>query len=178
MSAIRRRSTVHDLASLRIHPDGSRVQNIASANITVDTEEGLNHHQRTTVNLTSRTRTTAVRDTRGNWIARDAGGCATVKQKPTINNRKGKEHLDDEEELDLDGQLVEASQPSSEGEGNHEEFKDERANKRTKFLHDYTFLDGKPIVDAEEPRSWSTANTINLPAPSSVRFGPSTDCFV
>ena len=120
MSAIRRRSTVHDLASLRIHPDGSRVQNIASANITVDTEEGLNHHQRTTVNLTSRTRTTAVRDTRGNWIARDAGGCATVKQKPTINNRKGMEHLDDEEELDLDGQLVEASQPSSEGEGNHE----------------------------------------------------------
>ncbi|KAI0832876.1 hypothetical protein BC628DRAFT_1309391 [Trametes gibbosa] len=58
----RRRSTVHDLAALRLHRDGTRVLN-------------------SDTNLSSRRAKYAAKDSRGNWIARDAGGLANIKQR-------------------------------------------------------------------------------------------------
>ena len=60
-----RLSTVYDYTSLRIHPDGSRV----------------NQSSR---NLRPRIARVAVRDARGNWIARDAGGSAAIRRYRTV----------------------------------------------------------------------------------------------
>ncbi|KAG1833285.1 hypothetical protein F4604DRAFT_881980 [Suillus subluteus] len=75
--SIRRKSTTHDLATLRLHPDGSRVQ-------------------QSSINRRTRTAPSTVPDTRGNWIARDAGGKAAVRK---TKNARAK--VDDE-----DGELI------------------------------------------------------------------------
>ena len=62
MAANKRKSTVHDLASLRIHPDGSRVGTSST-------------------NSRLRNAKYVVQDPRGNWIARDAGGLGQIKQR-------------------------------------------------------------------------------------------------
>jgi hypothetical protein len=64
-STARRRSTVHDFSTLRLHPDGSRVA----------------IHPPTRINLhDSRTRNIG-RDTRGNRVARDAAGLGVVPKR-------------------------------------------------------------------------------------------------
>lgn len=62
----RRRNTVHDLAALQLHPDGSRV----GAPL---------------VDRDGRAAKNAVRDARGQWIASDAGGgMAAVPKRPSV----------------------------------------------------------------------------------------------
>lgn len=67
MSA-KRRSTVHDFSTLRLHPDGSRV--------------AINSPPPATL-CDSRTRNTG-RDTRGNRVARDAAGLGVVPKRMVI----------------------------------------------------------------------------------------------
>ena len=68
MSA-KRRSTVHDFSTLRLHPDGSRV--------------AINSPPPATL-CDSRTRNTG-RDTRGNRVARDAVGLGVVPKRMVIH---------------------------------------------------------------------------------------------
>lgn len=58
----RRKSTVHDLAALRLHPDGSRVPSAS-------------------LNTKSKPKGRIAVDRKNNWIAYDAGGSASVKTK-------------------------------------------------------------------------------------------------
>ena len=78
-STSRRRSTVHDFSTLRLHPDGSRVA--------INSPTRSDHD--------SRTRKTG-RDARGNRIARDAAGLGVVPKRTAI--REGKDKGDDDED--------------------------------------------------------------------------------
>lgn len=69
MTFRQRRSTVHDLATLRLHQNGTHIQNPN--------------------NRTSRLTTYTVRDARGNWFARDAAGLGTTKKRPIIPSEDG-----------------------------------------------------------------------------------------
>lgn len=173
---------MHDLASLRLHPDGSRVQNIASSSVSAEVPVEL-----TSARASANTRTrlqvvkTTVRDAQGNWRARDAGGRATVKYKRRVKKVVGKgaegsnsrEELDSnhgtrEHSLDLDGE--------TEGEEGSQGVKDPRAKKRMKFLHDYSFLEtnSSPQLGLPGPSnlSHSVTDSFDLPVPSSVRYAP------
>ncbi|KAI0295000.1 hypothetical protein BC826DRAFT_1104466 [Russula brevipes] len=68
MSPARRRNTVHDFSTLRLHPDGTRVS------ITSPTRTGL---------YRSRTRNTGY-DTRGNRVALDAAGIGTIPKRTVM----------------------------------------------------------------------------------------------
>jgi hypothetical protein len=72
-STSQRRSTVHDLATLRLHPDGKRVS------ITSPPRVGLNTSRRHNVGY----------DTRGNRNARDAAGVGLVPKRPVIQEDEG-----------------------------------------------------------------------------------------
>ena len=67
-ASTRRRSTVHDLSTLRLHPDGSRVA----------------IHSPTRVDLRSSRMRNTGRDTRGNRVARDAAGLGAVPKRTVI----------------------------------------------------------------------------------------------
>jgi hypothetical protein len=151
----RRRSTVHDLTSLRLHPDGSKVANSAS-------------------NLQLRKARNATKDVRGNWIAQDAGGSGRVKTRwSVIKDQAAKAASKDEGEVREDsGNQAEAG-PSSpvfdKGKGkatqaededdDDEDFipKDARAKKRRVFANDFEFL-GSPAGCA------SVSHVQSLPA--------------
>ncbi|THH06620.1 hypothetical protein EW145_g3953 [Phellinidium pouzarii] len=150
--SIRRRSTVHDLASLRLHPDGSRVQNNGLCDRQID---GTNTR-------TSRLAKYTARDAQGNWIARDAGGLGAVKQRKSGKSRvggrekgKGKDvAMEDRESFDLgifvpDEGSEQRRSPDSldvhEGSSQSDDrkdivVKDARAKKRRRFYHDFSFL--------------------------------------
>ncbi len=125
----RRRTTVHDLAALRLHRDGTRVLN-------------------SDTNRSSRRAKYATHDSRGNWITQDAGGLANVKQRrgaPHPENNDG--HSEPEENEDApDG--TQPSPSSSKGKGRareDEEAEDEpgrkpRARKRRRFDEDLSYL--------------------------------------
>ncbi|KAH8118846.1 hypothetical protein DFH11DRAFT_1723684 [Phellopilus nigrolimitatus] len=158
--SIRRRSTVHDLASLRLHPDGSRVQpGPGPSQLDVD-GNGFR------VNGTTRLSKYNARDAHGNWIARDAGGFGAVKQRR--RGRKGGVDDDkegkgkgknipageEEETFDLDITANASSQrelssvksddcriADSSADDVEDGLKDVRAKKRKKFYHDFSFLD-------------------------------------
>ncbi|KLO14513.1 hypothetical protein SCHPADRAFT_850845 [Schizopora paradoxa] len=157
-SRTRRRTTVHDLASLRLHPDGSRVQN--SQSLSHDGTPGVSSQ----TNL--RASKYIAQDARGNWIARDAGGADFVKRKYGKQD-KGKGRATNLDIGEDDGVV-------SDGD----EVKDSRAIKRRKFLHDYSFLgsssieDGIPSSSFGEPSSSTldpsqSNEPCSLPVPSS-----------
>lgn len=164
---------MHDLASLRLHPDGSRVQNIASSSVSAEIAVELNT-ARASANTRTRPVTTTVRDAQGNWIARDAGGRERRVRRVGGKGAAGSdsaevlhsEHGTREHSLDLDG--------GTEGEEGSQGVKDPRAKKRMKFLHDYSFLEtnSSPQLGMPGPSnlSHSAADTFDLPVPSSVRY--------
>lgn len=129
----RRRTTVHDLAALRVHRDGTRVANSDS-------------------NSSSRRAKYTTRDARGNWIAKDAGGLGTVKSRRAASQPEGEE--DDnggESEPQVDEGLVEeegASLKADKGKGHAREGGDDeegiavnaRAQKRRRFEEDFSYL--------------------------------------
>ncbi|KAH7870494.1 uncharacterized protein C8R40DRAFT_1240395 [Lentinula edodes] len=112
-----RLSTVFDLSSLRLHTDGSLVQQTTKNN-----------------NLRSSKRT--VRDTHGNWMAKDAGGLTFVpkyrKVLPMQREDEGKGSIT-EDYLDNAAPRVDffAQQPT---------LKTSRARKRRKFATDEEYL--------------------------------------
>ncbi|KAG2751261.1 hypothetical protein P692DRAFT_20727173 [Suillus brevipes Sb2] len=136
--SIRRKSTTHDLATLRLHPDGSRVQ-------------------QSSINRRKRTAPSTVPDTRGNWIARDAGGNAAVRK-----TRSASAKVDDEDgelidirlsdELGEDQFIVgkttkgkEKASESDEDDGTGDRTgRNFRARKRRSFTEDLSFLAPSP----------------------------------
>ncbi|KAG2073649.1 hypothetical protein BDR04DRAFT_1094605 [Suillus decipiens] len=135
--SIRRKSTTHDLATLRLHPDGSRVQ-------------------QSSVNRSTRTAPSTVPDTRGNWIACDAGGKAAVSK-----TRNASAKVDDEDGEFIDIRLsdelgeeeftVGTSKKGEEKaiESDEDSTRDRtgrnfRARKRRSFTEDLSFLAPSP----------------------------------
>lgn len=123
MSVTKRRSTVHDLSSLRLHPDGTRVG--SSSN---------NHRPRNAKYV--------VQDRRGNWIARDAGGSGQVKQRRSIRSdaeeqdEKTEEYEDDISAADK-GKARAQEEDAAEADN---AVKDRRAVRRNLFTDDLDFL--------------------------------------
>lgn len=171
----RRYNTVHDLAALRLHPDGTRVLTSAVEN------------------ARPRRAKYTVQDARGNWIAADAGGLGRVAKRRWDSRRSGKDGGagSGQEEFDMDGAAEE-----SEGEGEKRDdkwtgnrMKDRRAKKRQRFHDDFDFLDagsldarapwpfGHPAEDAapESPtHSLDTADTQSFASNSAVAPVPSS----
>ncbi|KAI9057660.1 hypothetical protein FKP32DRAFT_1583328 [Trametes sanguinea] len=117
----RRRSTVHDLAALRLHRDGTRVLNSDS-------------------NRSSRRAKYAVRDARGNWIAHDAGGLGTVKQRRSASRPS---HDDEPNAESADEGPHTPSKDKGKGRARDDEVNDElnpRARKRRRFDEDLNYL--------------------------------------
>ncbi|KAH9854888.1 hypothetical protein C2E23DRAFT_41963 [Lenzites betulinus] len=125
----RRRSTVHDLAALRLHRDGTRVLN-------------------SDTNRSSRRAKYATQDSRGNWIARDAGGLANVKQRRSASRPEEHDEVSgsgEDEEVAEDT----ASSPrmdKGKGRAREDEASEEepelipRARKRRRFDEDFSYL--------------------------------------
>lgn len=142
----RRRSTVHDLAALRLHPDGTRVQNSES-------------------NLRLRRAKYTARDGRGNWFARDAGGVGTVKTRR--NPVRMSEGVQEAEVFDLTG--ADRGEGPSTPQGTREradeeqekEFKDGRAKKRRRFAEDLSFLESSPVPSTSAIPTATVENFLN-----------------
>ncbi|KZP21606.1 hypothetical protein FIBSPDRAFT_1044128 [Athelia psychrophila] len=126
-----RSHTIHDLTSLALHPSGVRVQG---------------RH------------TNAIRDARGNLIARDAGGWGGVPKRARgalpaggeepaaeISIRKAMAEEEEEEEAEEGCQ-------EEEEDGKDYGVTDYRARKRRKTIHDFDFL-APPVPDASVPSS-------------------------
>ncbi|KAH7912947.1 hypothetical protein BJ138DRAFT_1082582 [Hygrophoropsis aurantiaca] len=158
--SIRRKSTTHDLATLRLHPDGSRVQ-------------------QTSNNVKSRVAKYSVEDSRGNWVARDASGQGIVKKRKTANISN--EHLEEDEfELSDDDKRSRSrskstakrkvvTQEEDEKMSDMEsEIRDSRAKKRRSFVRDLNFL-VPPLYPALSTPvdSSSDIQTIKFSEPSS-----------
>ncbi|KAI0371458.1 hypothetical protein BV20DRAFT_965196 [Pilatotrama ljubarskyi] len=125
----RRRSTVHDLAALRLHRDGTRVLN-------ADT------------NRSSRRAKYAVRDSRGNWIAQDAGGLGNVKQRRASSRPAddGDVSAPEEDKEVAEGPQASPKNDKGKGRARDEEGSDlddaanPRARKRRRFDEDLSYL--------------------------------------
>lgn len=135
----RRLNTVYDYSSLRIHPDGSRVEQSSR-------------------NLRPRTSRTSIQDSRGNWIARDAGGLGTIGRY-----RRVREETDGEFISLGEGESVDTGRK---GKGKAKAVgyrkRDDRAAKRRKFVHDFDFLETSISDTPTQPGA--------LPLPSSVNI--------
>lgn len=116
----RRRTTVYDLADLRLHPDGSRVQQSSESNL----RAGARHSAST------------VQDSRGNWVASDAGGSARVVKRKKVSTRKTRSQDSDGEEIEVSGELP--------------PLKHHSALKKIAFEQDMTFLDERPEPSQHE----------------------------
>lgn len=145
-----RLSTVYDLASLRLHTDGTRVQQSSR-------------------NLRPRVSKVSVRDSRGNWIARDAGGVAAVAKYQKVRDKDV--GLGEEEDpgqgnncLD-DGEVAESVDPQMKVNR-----KNLRPAKRRKFNHDYEFLGSNSTPEIVLPVPAQQECITPLPPPSSVNF--------
>ncbi|KAF9051204.1 hypothetical protein BDZ89DRAFT_1154102 [Hymenopellis radicata] len=77
----RRQTTLFDLSSLRVHPDGTRVD-------------------QTDYNLRVERHARAARDAHGNWMAQDAGGSVAVKRR--LKQKEGKQAGEDIAKDDAD----------------------------------------------------------------------------
>ena len=155
-----RLSTVYDYTSLRIHPDGSRVNQSSH-------------------NLRPRIARGAVRDSRGNWIARDAGGLATVKKYTSV-----RDEASDEESFDFGDVEVQKSNNGPGSQGNkrkgkapHQRERNGRsAAKRQKFMNDFEFLatpqpvDGPPLPSSVSTfHLWVFRSSVKRDAPGSAQ---------
>lgn len=172
MDGVKRRSTVHDLASLRLHPDGTKVVN-------------------TETNLRPRKAKYVVKDASGNWVARDAGGVGRVKKRRAATEDARQTDGEDEEENAAVGPSSSAvnkgkgrateenADTNPEDEANREKVvKDIRAKRRKAYEDDLDFLDSRNTSSpnarlqsalakpAQEKSQSCSANT--LPLPSSV----------
>lgn len=180
--SVRRRNTIHDLSSLRLHPDGSRVHNISRSK---DSDEAAG--------VSTRLAKYTTRDAQGRWIAYDAGGLVTVKQRTRQKDARVRqtrssdaEMRSDEDEMPFAGPSQVSRWKASATDNNSDEenmedlegyIKNSKAQKRMKFYHDYSFLEDPQLelrisagqvtpalIDDEFP-----SLGINFPVPSSVR---------
>lgn len=136
MSSSKRYSTIHDFASLRLRPDGSRV--------TRKQVEGKSQKYSTNT----------VKDHRGNWIAKDAGGVGRVKTRYAAQKEAEGEGHESEElaESDEDGESKVTGPSNAKCDKGKERaleidlggLKDSRAKRRRLFLEDIGIRDAEP----------------------------------
>ncbi|KAL5507738.1 hypothetical protein ACEPAH_5356 [Sanghuangporus vaninii] len=172
--SIRRRSTVHDLATLRLHPDGSRVQSGTSGESKIRVSRKSSQARRRVRNIG--------RDVHGNRIALDAGGTSRIKERRSAVTSSF-EDIEGEDSGKAENLVRKAHQeiagprgrspprrrtcsPSEGGENadtsdGTETVKGQRAKKRRKFYEDFSFLSGlqtnPPGFVVSEPASISDA---------------------
>ena len=161
--SLRRRSTVHDLAALRLHRDNSRVLNSES-------------------NLSSRRAKYSLRDARGNWIAQDAGGLGKVNKRRSASEPHDGGDLSQSEE---DGQNApQSSRTRGKSKGHAQERGSDdggsplrtRSQKRRHFDEDMRYLETEsPSMSAFPSTDGHIALLAedlpgSLPTPSSVRI--------
>ena len=138
-----RRSTVFDYSNLLLHPDGTRV------------------YQKST-NLKPRIAKVAVRTSRQNWIARDAGGLSKIR-KFRRAKKTSEDHLQADEEYISLRTGTESPMPDEEPRIKR---KDERPAKRRRFLEDLDYLD--------KDRSTSASLASDTGAEPSFPYEPSS----
>lgn len=176
MSGNKRRSTVHDLTSLRLHPDGTKVKNAET-------------------NLKPRKAKYATKDAKGNWIAQDAGGLGRVKTRRMAAKqvRSGDEaqehHLETKDGLPAVAKgkhrAVETDFDVELEEDDEYVVKDSRAKRRKAFAGDLGFLNSQDAsfastransVASDEDATASAVNRLSLPSSvsSQVRTTRST----
>ncbi|KAG6331318.1 hypothetical protein ID866_7767 [Astraeus odoratus] len=169
--SIRRKSTTHDLATLRLHPDGSRVQQSSSS-------------------ARQRTAKYTVIDPRGNWIAQDAGGRASVKKRRTVSAVPDDEHREttrtspERDGSDCGGRgprldlrrrsrgkgkqrASEEEEQGSDLDGEPEPL-DARTRQRLSFMQDFNFLDPPEVVTGlpVNPEGSHGEDGLSLPHPA------------
>ncbi|TFY71277.1 hypothetical protein EVG20_g1731 [Dentipellis fragilis] len=154
----RRLTTVHDVASLRVHPDGSRVP----AN-----PRPAGRPKR----LHTRQARYTTKDVRGNWIARDAAGLGTVKKTITVEAAASGEEEEDgvvsvQEKDKGSARGTNAGSADEEGEEVGKRSEGYRARKRRRFENDYDFLGGRDSQIASQAAEASSSK-LGLPVPSS-----------
>lgn len=181
-----RKSTIHDLTSLRLHPDGRRVapnpfapgpsnahdssnsKGKAKANSQdPKVPEDLLYVPRHARGLHTKKTKYVVKDARGNWIARDAVGFVGVPRE-VKKRRKGAEgDIEEAEQFNLEAMGEgEGSSPESQTEGDGR-----RARKRHKGLVEKDFdLLGSGYENVNVETSGSGSAGTSLPLPSSVRI--------
>ncbi|KAF8589646.1 hypothetical protein K439DRAFT_1628644 [Ramaria rubella] len=124
----RRRSTIHDAAALRLHPNGVRLS----------VTNGF---------VKNATRSLAHKDARGNWTATDAAGDGKVVKRRKIDEdqikdlSKGLTADSQKEVIGMAGLLLENAPVKI--------YKGARANRRVAFEKDLTFL-AAPTPDPED----------------------------
>ncbi|KIJ69820.1 hypothetical protein HYDPIDRAFT_104450 [Hydnomerulius pinastri MD-312] len=160
--SIRRKSTTHDLATLRLHPDGSRVQ-------------------QSSVNARHRTAGSTIVDSRGNWIARDAGGQNSVKKRRSVSV------LTDDGEgevIELSSDEEDRKRARSKGKGKQRAGEDrpleevspaqDQLNTRTKrrlsFVRDLSFLDPSPYGSSSVRQDASDSDASSGSSAQEVTF--------
>ncbi|KAA1468979.1 hypothetical protein DENSPDRAFT_551518 [Dentipellis sp. KUC8613] len=154
----RRLTTVHDVASLRVHPDGSRVPaNPRPAGRPKRLHPRQAHY--------------TTKDVRGNWIARDAAGLGTVKKKITVEEAASEEE-EEEGGASSQGKGKGAVRGTNTGSADEEEeevgrrSEGYRARKRRRFENDYDFLGTRDSQIARQAAEASSSKS-GLPVPSS-----------
>jgi hypothetical protein len=139
----RRRSTVHDFSTLRLHPDGSRVTIHPPARIDL---------------RDPRMRNTG-RDTRGNRVARDAAGLGAVPKRTVIREVDNGNDNDDDNDEDT---KLRKTKPRMPLRG-----KRRRIDENVEFLGDSRnsarCTGDTAIVKNEESMNWSVPSSVRYP---------------
>ncbi|KAG6819138.1 hypothetical protein H0H93_015031 [Arthromyces matolae] len=123
--------SVYDFSSLRLHPDGSRVEQSSAQNLKLRYAAG------------------AVQDSRGNWFARDAAGAGKVGRYRRVRDEEGDgedvgEGINEEEEAPR-------TRRKDKGKGKASR-SNPRPAKRRKFVEDFEFLTPEnPDESSSEP---------------------------
>lgn len=153
--ASQRKTTVYDVTSLRVRPDGRRV------------DQNATKHPRTNRYWAP----AAVKDSRGNWIAADAGGPSEVSRYVPRKRRRTEKEDDEEEDGNLDkGEDEEIvseedeleDQPAPPSRKGKERMPDKRPSKRKRFKEDQSFIHRSE--DGNKPRA-SSSNHMAVPTP-------------
>lgn len=166
MSTSKRYSTVHDFASLRLRPDGSR--------ITRKQAEGKSEKYSTYT----------VKDPRGNWVAKDAGGLGRVKTRYAVSQeREDEEHdsqgQDEGEENDEDWDNSSSAAKRDKGktralEADLKALKGSRAKRRRLFFEDIG-IDGPGSAELSQvtlPSATPNLENAEGAGPSSLHARP------
>ena len=132
-------TTIHEFTSLALHPTGSRARS----------------HQ-----------TNALRDARGNWIAKDAGGRGLVSRRPGTTSIMDNS---EQEEGATEGNTRYKGKGRRKAKVPDEDLKDTRARKRRKLTQDVDFLEDQTPTHIHHPINDADDDSLELSIPSSVR---------
>lgn len=141
-----RLSTIYDYATLRLHRDGTRVQ-----------QSDENYH-------VPKRKQFAIKDASGNWIAKDAGGLGTANKTRYVRREDdGQEYVslgggEEEREVEKTDEWVLLERERT------QRGKDHRTEKRRRFEENLDFLD----ISHNASSTSTPTREPSLPVPSSV----------